>query len=173
MDGRALPVSVAKDSGGFFRAIALPLASLMLLFASTQNAAAAKHDEASDLSLADPIPARSEYGEAISDQVEAMENARDLGSGVASYYGARFAGRPTASGELFDPSELTAAHRSLPFGSKVLVTSERTGESVIVTINDRGPFHRGRIIDLSRAAASQIGLVRQGLGSVRLALITN
>ena len=110
-------------------------------------------------------------GDEVSDQGAALELTVDLGSGVASYYADRFAGNPTASGELYDPARLTAAHPSLPFGSKVLVTSERTGAAVIVTINDRGPFHGGRIIDLSRAAASQIGLVLQGIGAVNLALI--
>ena len=100
-----------------------------------------------------------------------LEYARDLGTGTASYYGERFAGRPTASGEIFDPGELTAAHRSLPFGSRVLVTSEQTGQSVVVTINDRGPFHGNRVIDLSKAAASRIGLIRQGSGPVSLALL--
>ena len=96
-----------------------------------------------------------------------------LGSGVASYYGRRFAGRPTANGERFDPGLLTAAHRSLPFGSKVRVTNPRNGRSVIVRINDRGPFVRGRTIDLSRSAAEEIGIVRAGHGTVDLALLTS
>ncbi|RPF70680.1 septal ring lytic transglycosylase RlpA family protein [Aurantiacibacter spongiae] len=108
------------------------------------------------------------------DTIEPAEPAtRDLGTGVASYYGARFAGRPTASGERFDPSDLTAAHRTLPFGSRVRVTNPRNGNSVIVRINDRGPFHGGRVIDLSRSAAEQVGIVRAGSGSVKLELITS
>lgn len=94
-----------------------------------------------------------------------------LGSGVASYYGDELAGNRTASGERFDPDALTAAHRTLPFGSKVRVTYPRTGDSVVVTINDRGPFHGNRVIDLSEAAAEQIGLVRAGAGRVELALL--
>ncbi|MDT0574838.1 septal ring lytic transglycosylase RlpA family protein [Croceicoccus sp. F390] len=94
-----------------------------------------------------------------------------LGSGVASYYGPGLAGRPTANGEPFDPSELTAAHRTLPFGSKVKVTSRLTGRSVVVRINDRGPFHGERVIDLSTAAAKRIGLARRGKGEVSLALL--
>lgn len=97
--------------------------------------------------------------------------ARALGSGVASYYGRRFAGRPTASGERFDPGQLTAAHRTLPFGSKVRVTNRHNGQSVVVRINDRGPFVRGRTIDLSRAAAEHIGLIRRGHGTVELELL--
>lgn len=96
---------------------------------------------------------------------------RELGGGEASYYGNRFAGKRTASGERFDPRHLTAAHRSLPFGSKVRVTSRRTGRSVVVRINDRGPFHRARIIDLSEAAAQRIGMADRGRGRVYLALL--
>ncbi len=94
-----------------------------------------------------------------------------LGSGVASYYGARFAGRPTASGETFNPREMTAAHKTLPFGSRVRVTNPRNGNSVIVRINDRGPFVRGRVIDLSRAAAEELGMIRSGHASVELELL--
>ena len=100
-------------------------------------------------------------------------NEKDLGRGVASYYGRAFAGRPTASGERFDPAQLTAAHKTLPFGSKVKVTNTSNGKSVVVRINDRGPFVKGRHIDLSRSAAEEIGLIRRGHGNVELALITN
>ena len=92
-----------------------------------------------------------------------------VGSGMASWYGAELAGHRTASGERFNPSELTAAHRTLPLGSKVRVTYH--GESVVVRINDRGPFARGRVIDLSRAAAEEIGLRRAGSGQVTLAVL--
>jgi rare lipoprotein A len=92
-----------------------------------------------------------------------------LGNGVASWYGPGFAGRKTASGERFNPAEYTAAHRTLPFGSKVRVT--HNGRSVVVRINDRGPFHGGRVIDLSQAAAEEIGLRRAGSGRVELALL--
>ena len=94
-----------------------------------------------------------------------------LGSGVASYYGRRFHGRRTASGERFDMNAMTAAHKTLPFGTLVQVTNPRTGASVIVRINDRGPYAHGRTIDLSRAAAQQIGIVQRGHGSVELELL--
>ena len=94
-----------------------------------------------------------------------------LGDGEASYYGSELAGNPTASGESFDPERLTAAHRTLPLGSKVRVTNARNGETVVVRINDRGPYHGNRVIDLSRAAARTIGLIRSGTGRVNLALI--
>ncbi len=98
------------------------------------------------------------------------EDAEVIGSGVASWYGPKFAGRRTASGERFDPSEMTAAHRTLPFGTRVRVTNA-AGKSVVVRINDRGPFHGGRVIDLSQAAAAELGLVRAGSGRVELALL--
>ncbi len=101
----------------------------------------------------------------------AAPTRRILGSGVASYYGMRFAGRRTASGEMFDPQLLTAAHKTLPFGTRVLVTNPRTGESVTVRINDRGPYAHGRSIDLSRAAAEQIGLIARGHGTVEMAVV--
>src|SRR6186713_3287842 len=94
----------------------------------------------------------------------------EIGGGVASWYGREFAGRRTASGERFNPGEYTAAHRTLPFGSRVRVTSA-SGKSVVVRINDRGPFSGGRVIDLSQAAAAELGLVRAGSGRVQLALL--
>ena len=103
--------------------------------------------------------------------VEAEPAGTSLGSGVASYYGKRFHGRRTASGERFDMHDYTAAHRTLPFGSLVRVTNPGTGKSVTVRINDRGPFSHNRTIDLSRAAAQDIGLIRRGHGTVELALL--
>ncbi|NNM72387.1 septal ring lytic transglycosylase RlpA family protein [Enterovirga aerilata] len=95
--------------------------------------------------------------------VEARHDAhvRDGGtlqSGMASWYGPGFHGRKTASGERFNTNDLTAAHRFLPFGTRVKVVNQATGRSVVVRINDRGPFHRGRVIDLSRASAAAIGM---------------
>lgn len=91
-----------------------------------------------------------------------------VGTGRASYYGERFRGRRTASGERFDPDGLTAAHRTLPFGTRLRVTNERTGASVIVRVTDRGPHHRSRIIDLSKGAARRIGMVQSGTARVRV-----
>lgn len=93
---------------------------------------------------------------------------RDLGEGLASYYGAGLDGRPTASGERFDKDALTAAHRSLPFGACVEVLNLANGRSVQVRINDRGPYARGRIIDVSEAAARQLGMIEAGVARVRL-----
>src|SRR5262245_11681233 len=93
--------------------------------------------------------------------------------GWASWYGARHHGRKTASGERFSMHALTAAHRSLPLGTAVLVTHLNTGQQVHVTINDRGPFfdQQRRIIDLSRAAAERIGLLRPGVGRVGIEVL--
>lgn len=96
----------------------------------------------------------------------------EIATGEASYYHDRFSGRPTASGEPYDPQALTAAHRSLPFGSRVRVTDMASGRSVVVRINDRGPWGGGRLIDISRAAAEELGLIRRGKGQVRLTLET-
>lgn len=89
--------------------------------------------------------------------------------GIASFYGRSEHGGPTASGERFDMHKLTAAHRTLPMGSRVTVTNLANGRSVTVRINDRGPFVRGRVIDLSQAAAGEIGMIGSGLARVRIA----
>lgn len=91
--------------------------------------------------------------------------------GYASWYGGKFHGRTTANGEVFDTNLLTAAHKTLPFGSRVLVTNLDTEKSVIVRINDRGPFVEERIIDLSRAAADIIGLTAVGVAKVKLEIV--
>ncbi|MEP3051448.1 MAG: septal ring lytic transglycosylase RlpA family protein [Erythrobacter sp.] len=102
---------------------------------------------------------------------EAQPAVRSLGTGIASYYGRRFHGRLTANGERFNMRALTAAHKTLPFGTRVRVTNPRNGRSVTVRINDRGPFIRGREIDLSRAAAERIGMISSGHARVELALV--
>ena len=86
--------------------------------------------------------------------------------GGASWYGPGFHGKKAASGQRFDQNAMTAAHKSLPFGTKVRVVDQRSGKSVNVTINDRGPFHKGRIIDLSKAAATKLGIRNAGTGKV-------
>jgi rare lipoprotein A len=88
---------------------------------------------------------------------------------IASYYGQAFAGRRTASGERFNPNAMTAAHRTLPFGTRVRVTHARTGRSVVVRINDRGPHVNGRAIDLSSGAARSIGM--GGTADVRIEVV--
>jgi rare lipoprotein A len=89
-------------------------------------------------------------------------------TGKASFYANMFQGRTTANGEIFDQNKMTAAHRTLAFGTKVRVTNLTNKKSVVVTINDRGPFVRGRIIDLSRRAAKQLGFIHAGVAKVRI-----
>ncbi len=97
-----------------------------------------------------------------------LRGGRDLQRGVASWYGPGFHGRLTANGERFDMNELTAAHKTLPFGTRVLVHNPRTGKEVVVRINDRGPFIKGRVIDLSKAAAKALGMKGRGHDAVVL-----
>ncbi|MBK8664604.1 MAG: septal ring lytic transglycosylase RlpA family protein [Burkholderiales bacterium] len=97
-----------------------------------------------------------------------LRGGRDLQRGVASWYGPGFHGRLTANGEKFDMHELTAAHKTLPFGTRVLVHNPRTGKEVVVRINDRGPFIKGRVIDLSKAAARALGFKSRGHDAVVL-----
>lgn len=94
-----------------------------------------------------------------------------IGEGMASYYGSEFAGSRTANGERFDPASFTAAHRSLSFNSRVAVTNLANGKEVIVRINDRGPWGKGRIIDISHAAARAIGMHHSGTARVKLELL--
>lgn len=93
---------------------------------------------------------------------------REIERGIASWYGEGFQGRKTASGDIFDANALTAAHRTLPFGTLVRVRNPANGQEVVVRINDRGPHIGGRVIDMSRAAAARIGLLRAGVAPVVL-----
>ncbi len=91
--------------------------------------------------------------------------------GYSSWYGDRFHGRKTASGEIYNMNKLTAAHRTLPFGTYIKVTNLQNNKSVVVKVNDRGPFKANRIIDVSRKAASKLGFINQGLARVRLEIL--
>ena len=95
----------------------------------------------------------------------------ELLQGIASWYGEEFAGRTTANGEIFDPWLLTAAHRTLPFGTVLDITNSKTQQTVRVRVNDRGPYIGNRIIDLSYAAAQKIGLIEPGVGEVNIAVV--
>ena len=95
-----------------------------------------------------------------------------VSKGQASYYADKFHGKATASGEKYDKKKLTAAHRTLPFGTVVRVTNKKNNKSVDVRINDRGPFSSGRIIDLSRAAAEKIAMVNDGVANVEVKIIS-
>jgi len=104
-------------------------------------------------------------------QGQLLASVRGVSSGQASWYGPGFYGNRTASGEVFRPGTLTAAHRSLPFGTRVKVTNLWNGRSTVVRINDRGPFHGGRIIDLAHGAAQELGLTASGVADVKLEVL--
>lgn len=89
-------------------------------------------------------------------------------TGRASWYGKRFHGRKTASGERFDMNALTAAHKELPLGTKIEVTNNSNGKSIVVTVNDRGPFHGNRVLDLSKEAAKRLGVLQKGTANVTI-----
>lgn len=121
------------------------------------------------------------HGEAVPSREPAYETAAVTGEpqprsevliGYATWYGAALAGHTTASGERFDPSKMTAAHRSLPFGTWVDVTRVDTGQTVRVRITDRGPFgHEERIIDLSHEAAKELGILKAGVTRVKVTVL--
>jgi rare lipoprotein A len=104
--------------------------------------------------------------------VVARNPIRALIEGLASWYGPGFHGAQTASGEHFNQNDMTAAHRTLPFGTKVRVTNVNNGRSVVVRINDRGPFTGGRVIDLSAAAAQAIGMISSGVATVQIEVLS-
>ena len=91
--------------------------------------------------------------------------------GVASYYSRELAGNPTSSGELFDPEAMTAAHRTLPMGTRLRVTNLRNDRSVVVRVNDRGPYAEGRILDVSRRAAERLDMLEHGTVRVRIEVL--
>lgn len=93
-------------------------------------------------------------------------------TGLASWYGEQFQGNPTASGEVYDMNELTAAHRTLPLGTELKVTNLRNNHSLIVRINDRGPFIQNRLLDVSMAAARKLGFLGSGLARVRMEVVS-
>lgn len=128
-------------------------------------------------------PAPGQVGVLIADTIEegsrrARQPRKDRAQkqeavGEASYYGYELAGNPTASGEPFDPEKMTAAHRKLPFGTRVRVTNLRNKQSVVVRVNDRGPFAGDRIIDVSRAAAEVLGMLHRGRALVRVEVLSH
>lgn len=152
----------------------LGLAPLAASSAAAPDAPASAIEPATSVAAVELVPLQPSSGVTAPGIDAAAPSAPQetvLGRGSASYYAAKFNGRRTASGERFDNSEYTAAHRTLPFGSRVRLTNTANGKSVIVRINDRGPFSPGRMIDVSRAAADDLGLVARGHGTVELALI--
>jgi len=128
-----------------------------------------------------PAPAASKAVDAAAPAAPAAPAAKapaapvaatgDAMSGTAAWYGRKFNGRKTASGQRFNASALTAAHPSLPFGSRVKVTNTKNKRSVVVVINDRGPSTPGRIVDVSQAAAQRLGFTRAGTTEVTLEVV--
>lgn len=171
MDGNSNPRRVLRALG-FAAALMLPASASApaLAEAGRADAFTASFTDMARTAAFTPAPHAVDIT-SIEPAVEPEPAGSAIAGGVASYYGKRFHGRPTASGERFDMHELTAAHRTLPFGSRVRVTNPANGKSVVVRINDRGPFHGGRVIDLSRSAAEAVGLIARGSGRVELALL--
>ncbi len=135
-----------------------PVTVGLLLSACAQSALMQKAD------FAQPRGAKASV-----EPAEATTN-RAASYGVASYYSE---GHSTASGERFDPRQMTAAHRTLPFGTKLRVTNVKSGHSVVVRVNDRGPFVHGRLVDISYAAAREIDLVGAGTAKVKVEVLNN
>ena len=152
----------------------LGLAPLGASSAASPDAGALRADPATSAAVIELVPLQPSAEVTVPAPAPETPSAPQetiLGSGSASYYAAKFEGRRTASGEVFDNDAMTAAHRTLPFGSLVRVSNPANGKSVVVRINDRGPFTRGRLIDVSRAAADELGMVARGHATVELALI--
>ncbi len=112
-------------------------------------------------------------GQTLSDTITAEVMKVDPDEGIASYYADAFHGKKTSSGEVFNMHDSTCAHRWLPFGTRLRVTNLDNGNAVIVRVNDRGPFHHGRLIDMSKGAAHALGMIRNGTARVRIEVVTN
>lgn len=138
--------------------------ALVLWFVATSGGCAG-HPSSSGISGHDVSDAPAER--------DCRRGQRKVETGIASYYADSLAGRPTASGEPYEPRKLTAAHQSLAFGTVVCVVHHKNNRSVKVTVNDRGPFVSGRIIDLSRAAAKQLDLLVSGIAPVDVYVIAS
>jgi len=150
-------------------------ALLMAPLATTAPAMAASFSSlstpAADAVIRDVVPTPSWEDRFLRQMPTAPKGLQQLASsytGQASWYGPGFYGNRTASGEVFRPGTFTAAHRSLPFGTRVKVTNLNNGRSTVVRINDRGPYSGGRIIDLAHGAATDLGVTASGVATVRL-----
>jgi rare lipoprotein A len=131
-------------------------------------AAAAPAPAAAPAAAPAPAAPTTAPAPAVAPVAARSSSTTDVMEGKAAWYGKRFAGRKTASGKIFNPAAMTAAHNTLAFGTKVKVTNTKNNKSVTVTITDRGPSTPGRIIDVSAAAAGKLGFVRAGTADVKL-----
>ncbi len=153
------------------------IAALTLLqLPSSAETVKIKHDnssanqsESNNLNLVASFDSQINFSIPSSTQV--AHRGHRVYSGKASWYGPGFHGRRTANGEIYNSNALTAAHRSLPFGTRVRVTNIHNGRSVVVRINDRGPFIGGRIIDVSAGAARRLNMISSGIAPVRLEIL--
>ena len=107
----------------------------------------------------------------IGSDTQARDNLRQTQQGIASYYHDSLHGLKTASGQRYNKNRLSAAHKTLPLGTQIKVTDTRTGRSIIVKVNDRGPFVKGRVLDLSREAAKELGIIKKGVAKVELKVV--
>lgn len=178
-ENRIIGLGSRSLTGRSLQALALAsLFGLAPLAASTPDPAALPSQPATSAAVVELVPLAPTTEvlasePAVTPPAPSAPQETVLGRGSASYYAARFDGRRTASGERFDNDDMTAAHRTLPFGTLVRVTNLANGRSVIVRINDRGPFTRGRMIDVSHAAAEELGLIARGHATVELAVIAD
>ena len=149
----------------------LAASAIALLFATAAPLAEAQAASAPAAGAAASAPMRAAAKAAPAATSATVDATASANEGKVAYYGRKFAGRRTASGERFDPNALTMAHRSLPFGSMVRVTNVKNKKSVVVRVNDRGPTTPDRIGDLSHAAAKRIGMTRSGVAEVKLDVV--
>lgn len=145
------------------------LMSTIILLSSSIYASDKKIDSIKELTetVDVTVPTEQKTKTQAKDIVNKSKKSLQTKYGSASFYGPGFHGRKTASGEVFNQNALTAAHRTLPFGTKLRVTCTATGRSTIVKVNDRGPYHGNRILDLSVGAAKAIGMVEKGVTNVK------
>lgn len=148
-------------------------------FATTGRVAPAVSTVSTEVAIREVIEPEAEQAQPLKPAAPALPIAtppsqprvRSVSSGQASWYGPGFYGNRTANGEVLRPGTLTAAHRSLPFGTMVRVTNLWNGRTAVVRINDRGPFHGNRVIDLAHGAARELGVVASGVASVKLEVL--
>ena len=149
------------------------LMSTIILLSSSIYASDKKIDSIEELTktVDVTVPTEQKTKTQAKDIVNKSKKSLQTKYGSASFYGPGFHGRKTASGEVFNQNALTAAHRTLPFGTKLRVTCTATGRSVVVRVNDRGPFHSNRVIDLSLGSAKAIGMVDRGVTKVKYEIL--
>ena len=140
------------------------LISVTLLFSGC--AVTHSHLKAPNYQLVEPVQPKHNYKRLSHRELIGLKQI-----GIASYYGPQWNGRTTANGERLNLAALTAAHKSLPFNTLVRVTDLDTGKSIVVRVNDRGPYVRGRIIDLTDGAAARLGILHKGIARVKLEVI--